>query len=57
MLCAVQGVGLLISRTRPYRVISLIRTSPLQYGHHMALGMVLLQGPRGAQLIMREVPV
>ena len=32
-----------------YRDTSLIRNSPPPSGHHRALGIVLLQGPRGAQ--------
>ena len=40
---------------RAYRVTSLISNSPPPQGHHMALSMVVLSGPRGAQFLMSEV--
>ena len=40
-----------------YRGTSLIRNRPPPYDHHRALGMVLLQGPRGALFLMSEVPL
>ena len=36
---------------------SLIRKKSPPSGFHMALGIVLLQGPRGARFLMGEVPV
>jgi len=40
-----------------YRGTSLIRNSPHPQGHHRALGIVLLYGPRGALFLMSEVPL
>ena len=36
---------------------SLIRNSPPPQDHYRALGIVLLQGPRGARFLMSEVPL
>jgi hypothetical protein len=40
-----------------YRGTSLIRNTPPTWGHRRALGIVLLQGPRGALFLMSEVPL
>ena len=40
-----------------YRVTSPIRNSSPPSDHHRALGIVLLQGPRGALFLMSEVPL
>ena len=39
-----------------YRGTLLIRNSTPPKDHHRALGIVLLQGPRGALFLMSEVP-
>ena len=39
-----------------YRGTSLIRNSPPRWGHHRALGTVLLQGPVGSLFLISEVP-
>ena len=39
----------------PYRGTSLIKNSPLPWGHHRSLGIVLLKGPRSALLLISEV--
>jgi len=45
----------IVARKALYRGISLIRDiNPLQ-GHHRALGIVLLQSPKGALFLMSEV--
>ena len=36
---------------------SLTRNSPLHHDHHRALGIILLQGLRGARFLMSEVPL
>ena len=45
--------------TNPYRGTSLIRNSPPPSDHRRAQGkhVVLLQSPRGALFLMREVPL
>ena len=40
-----------------YRGTSLIKDSPPSYGHRRALGMFVLQGPKGAPFLMIEVPL
>jgi len=40
-----------------YRDSSLIRNTPPPEGHHAALDIVLLLGPRGALFLMSEVPL
>ena len=40
-----------------YRGTSLIRNSLPPWDHHRATCVVLLQGPRGALFLMREVPL
>ena len=42
---------------RVYRSTSLTINSPPLWEHHRALGIVLLQGPRGALCLMSEVPL
>jgi len=42
---------------RVYRGTSLIRNRLPSQDHHRALGIVLLQGARGALLLMGEVPL
>jgi len=37
------------------RGTSLIINSPPPQGHHRALGIILLQGPRGSRFLMSEV--
>ena len=41
----------------PYRGTSPIRNSPPPPGFHRALGIFLLQGPRGALFLMGEAPL
>ena len=45
------------TRGPSYRGTSLIGNSPLSWGHHRALGRVLLKGPRGRLFLMSEVPL
>jgi len=40
-----------------YTGTSLMRNSPSPWGHHRAVGIVLLQGPRGALFLMSEAPM
>ena len=40
-----------------YRVTSLIRNNNPPQGHHKALGIFLLQDPRGARFFMSKVPL
>ena len=46
-----------VDRVSSYRGTSLIRNSTPPWGHHRALGIVLLYGPRGALFLMSEVPL
>ena len=41
----------------PYGGTLLIRKCPPPQDHHRALGISLLQGPRGMRFLMREVPL
>ena len=44
-----------VATNRDDRGTSLIRNSPPPQDHHRILGIVLLQGPRGALFLMSEV--
>ena len=42
---------------KPHRGASLTRNCPSLQGHHLALGIILLYGPRRARFLMSEVPL